>query len=121
MMINLYDMNKEVLKSMPPINSIVLRQKINEIKNFMLEQKNRYFMLLNRETYNFTLLDFGSLEKEESDVKRIIKGFKECLEIRGEVIAIAKEDMSSYEIWIRNEEDQILVYYLFPYDIGVIN
>jgi hypothetical protein len=75
-------------------------------------------MLLNRETYNFTLFNLGN--KDDITIKRIMEGLKECLNNRGNVISIdLTETKDAFEIWI-SADSEALVYYLFPYDTGVI-
>jgi hypothetical protein len=75
-------------------------------------------MLLCRERYDFTL--FNLLNKNDLSLASGIKELKECLENRGAIISIdLTENKDAYEIWIKID-DEPFVYYLFPYDLGVI-
>ena len=112
-----YDAVKTVVKAEKVLTNTELKKKIREIKQFFLTKNDKYFMLLNRETYNFTLFNLGM--KDEVTMKRIMQDFKECLQNRGPVISIDPADENAYEIWI-SVDDDVLAYYLFPYDIGVI-
>ncbi len=112
-----YDAVKSVVKAEKVLTNTELKKKIREIKQFFLTKNDKYFMLLNRETYNFTLFNLGM--KDEVTMKRIMQDFKECLQNRGPVISIDPADENAYEIWI-SVDDDVLAYYLFPYDIGVI-
>jgi hypothetical protein len=114
----MYELNKSVMRQQKPMSKTDLKDKIKEIKQFFLNNKDKYFMLLNRETYNFTLFNLGN--KNDITIKKIMEGLKECLDNRGDVISIdLTEAKDAFEIWI-SADDEALVYYLFPYDTGVI-
>jgi hypothetical protein len=114
----MYELNKSVMRQQKPMSKTDLKDKIKEIKQFFLNNKDKYFMLLNRETYNFTLFNLGN--KDDITMQRIMKDFKLCLVNRGNVLsADLTESKDAYEIWI-SADDEPLVYYLFPYDLGVI-
>lgn len=114
---NLYDMNKEIMKSQKPLSKTKLREAKDKLKLFFLTDK--YFMLLCHELRDYTVFNLKrktDIHGEES-AKILVD---ECLVNRGEVLSIEKtEDDLAYEIWIRNEEDNFC-YYLFPYTQGVI-
>ena len=112
-----YDAVKSVVKAEKVLTNTELKKCLREIKQFFLTKNDKYFMLLNRETYNFTLFNLGM--KDEVTMKRIMQDFKECLQNRGPVISIDPTEEGAYEIWI-SVDDDVLAYYLFPYDIGVI-
>lgn len=112
-----YDAVKSVVKAEKVLTNTELKRRLREIKQFFLTKNDKYFMLLNRETYNFTLFNLGM--KDEVTMKRIMQDFKECLQNRGPVISIDPTEDDAYEIWIAVDDD-VLAYYLFPYDIGVI-
>lgn len=113
-----YDAVKSVVKTEKALTNTELKKCLKEIKQFFLTKNDKYFMLLNRETYNFTLFNLGM--KDEITMKRIMQDLKECLQNRGRVISIDEAD-EAYEIWIAvDDDDDVLAYYLFPYDIGVI-
>lgn len=114
----LYDMNKAAIVSMPSLTGSEFKKNLKKIKQFFLEKTDKYFMLLNRETYNFTLFNLGN--KNEIAMKQTIDDLKECLDNRGRVVSIEPDSTGNYEIWIVDETNEALVYYLFPYDLGVI-
>lgn len=114
----LYDMNKAAIVSMPSLTGSEFKKNLKKIKQFFLEKNDKYFMLLNRETYNFTLFNLGN--KNEIAMKQTIDDLKECLDNRGRVVSIESDSAGNYEIWIVDETNEALVYYLFPYDLGVI-
>lgn len=114
----LYDINKAAIVGMPSLTSTEFKKNLKKIKQFFLEKTDKYFMLLNRETYNFTLFNLGN--KNEIAMQQTINDLKECLDNRGRVVSIEPDSAGNYEIWIVDEENEALVYYLFPYDLGVI-
>ena len=118
MMGTLYDMNKAAIINMPSLTNSELKKNLKKIKQFFLDKTDKYFMLLNRETYNFTLFNLGN--KNEIAMKQTIDDFKECLDNRGRIVSIETDSAGNYEIWIVDDFNEALVYYLFPYDLGVI-
>lgn len=110
----LYQVNKNLLMTEKAMTRDALRQAYKKIKKFFIETKDQYFMLLCREQYDFTLFNFTNKE----NIK--IKDLEECLTNRGEVICIdLTENKDAFEIWL-NIHDEPFAYYLFPYDLGVI-
>lgn len=119
----LYDVNKDIMLKQNPISLREWTDKLKALVDFCKKTQNQYYMLLNRETYNFTLFNFGSKNNHEglNTRKLIYDELKICLQNRGEVLSIEPtQQEDSYEIWIRDNKQNILVYYFFPYDIGVI-
>lgn len=114
----LYDMNKIAIVKLPALSNKKFQKKMKEIKDFFLKNNDKYFMLLNRETYNFTLFNLG--DKNDIAISLTIADLEECLCNRGKVVSIEVDSTSNYEIWVINEDNKALVYYLFPYDLGVI-
>lgn len=119
MMGTLYDMNKAAIINMPSLTNSEFKKNLKKIKQFFLDKTDKYFMLLNRETYNFTLFNLGN--KNEVAMKQTMNDFKECLDNRGRIVSIELDSVGNdYEIWIVDDFNEALVYYLFPYDLGVI-
>ena len=111
---NLYDLNKSAMQNEKALSSSALRNKLDEIKNYFF--KKGYFMLLCHERRDYTVFNITELNK----IGIAKKDLKECLINRGEILSIDRtEDGVAYEIWMRIDEE-IFVYYLFPYDMGVI-
>lgn len=118
----LYDFNKAAVAQLPALNNTEFQHCLNKISSFLRERKDKYFMLLNRETANYTLFNLGN--KNEQAIKETLDDLKVCLKNRGKVVSIEPENndiTSAFEIWIIDEtEKDPLVYYFFPYDLGVI-
>ena len=113
----LYDMNKSAVAATGKgLTRTELKKALREINQFFCLSKDKYFMLLCRERYDFTLFNLNY--KEQFSMRKLMDDFAECLTNRGEVVSIEEVD-NAFEIWIKID-DQAFVYYLFPYDIGVI-
>lgn len=107
-----------VLATEKPLTRTELKRALREINQFFLDKKDNYFMLLCRERYDFTL--FNLKYKETFSMRRILQDLDECLTNRGEVMSIEPiNSHDAFEIWMKID-DQAFVYYLFPYDMGVI-
>ena len=114
---NLYDMNKQATLSERPLKKHEIKDKMIDVKKFFADGQ-KYFMLLCRERYDFTIFNFN--EKTDFSLQHAIKDLQECLENRGSIISIDLDSTGlAYEIWIVADE-QAFVYYLFPYDTGVL-
>ena len=114
----LYDMNKAaVAATEKPLKKHEIKDKIRNVKKFF-EEGRKYFMLLCRERHDYTLFNFN--EKTDFSLQHAINDLQECLENRGIIMSIDMDPKNLiYEIWIM-VDDQAFAYYLFPYDIGVL-
>ena len=109
----LYDANKSIMSKQTPISEKEWSDKSKALVEFCKKTQNQYYMLLNRETYNFTLFNFHSSNNHASlnTRKLIYDELKICLQNRGEVLSIElTEQENAYEIWIRDDEQNILVF-----------
>jgi hypothetical protein len=114
----IYDINKSVMLSEGSLKKFEIKDKMKKVKNFFKDSTNKYFMLLCREKYDFTLFNF--LNKNDLSLMNSVTDLQECLENRGSIISIdLTEQEDAYEIWL-NIDNEAFVYYLFPYDLGVI-
>lgn len=114
----LYDFNKQLMSQAKELRRIDFKDSLNQIKDFIKEKDNKYFMLLCKERSDYTV--FVLFKNEDSDRQVFKKELSECLINRGQVLSIEKtKDKQAYEIWIKIDEEAF-VYYLFPYDLGVI-
>lgn len=114
---NLYEMNKSILAKANPLKKHEIKDGIRQIAKAYTDAK--YYMLLCRELYDFTIFNLN--DNDLSDNKTtFITDLYECLTNRGEVLSIEKDTTGeAFEIWIKTEED-LYAYYFFPYDLGVI-
>lgn len=114
----LYDFNKQLMSQAKELRRTDFKDSLNQIKDFIKEKNNKYFMLLCKERSDYTV--FILFKNEDSDRQVFKKELSECLTNRGQILSIEKtKDKQAYEIWIKIDEEAF-VYYLFPYDLGVI-
>ena len=112
---NLYELNKKLVMKEKNLKDFEIKDLIREIHNKLKSQNNKYYCLLCREKYDFTVFHFKDVEEKFN------KALFECLTNRGNIKSIEEDTNSNevYEIWIEKDDD-IFAYYLFPYDNGVL-
>lgn len=114
----LYDANKAIMQNMEPLDMQELLEQWIHIEDFVQDNDFKYYMLLNREKYDFTL--FSIRDKEKNTLIDTYKDLDECLRNRGGILSIERKD-NAFEIWLKNNDTkEAFVYYFFPYDNGVI-
>jgi hypothetical protein len=114
----LYDFNKQLMSQAKELRRIDFKDSLNQIKDFIKEKDNKYFMLLCKERSDYTV--FVLFKNEDFNRQIFKKELSECLINRGQILSIERtKDKQAYEIWIKIDEEAF-VYYLFPYDLGVI-
>ena len=108
-----YELNKMLMAKEPPMEDN--EEVRNLCKNYFIEKylsNTRYFMLLNNELKDYTVF----VIKKDFCPELMVKDLFEVCKSRGTLKSIEKtESDMALEIWINNS-----VYYLFPYDEGVI-
>lgn len=115
---NLYEMNKEAMRKEKPLTNAELTVAYQNIMGYFKDYNNKYFMLLCRERHDYTVFNFT--DKKADNLKEAKAAIKDCCRNRGTVLSIEPtEDKIAFEIWLKIE-DEPYVYYLFPYDSGMI-
>lgn len=112
----LYDFNKEAMKNEKPLDPIQFNLKVKEVAVELQERENQYWMLLCHERRDYTIFNIIACQNH----KDIEFELKPTLLNRGNIISIDKQPDENWEIWIRDESNENFVYYLFPYDNGII-
>ena len=117
-----YEVNKQAIKqNYKPMSTWALKQEIQEIavkiKSWVWEYDNHYFMLLCKQLSNYTLFNITA---DNFDMKELKEALMDCFVNRGSVYKIAfDKTYGGFQIWIDDGED-LNMYFLFPYDLGVI-
>ena len=116
---NLYDVNKTLMKELPDLTLEELELKKEELIDFINGHGDEYFMLLCNDRKDYTIFNF--MDRTETGINNGISILlDECLPNRGTLKSIAlTEDQNAIEIWILIN-NECFCYYLFPYDLGVI-
>lgn len=111
---NLYDLNKDVMKKLPPLTSQEIEDKQNDLWQYFDRNSNTYYMLLCNEQKDYTVFRYVS------SAKGVAKEVIECLKNRGKILAVDYiEETGAYECWIERS-GLCYMYALFPYDAAVI-
>ena len=110
---SLYDMNRTIMQQQSPLSEQEIEEALNEVDKYFYSNK-QYFMLLCHERRDYTLFNITN------KIRRPSKDLKECLQNRGIILSIEKNCDGVIEIWLLCEEELPFVYFLFPYDEGVI-
>lgn len=113
---NLYEMNKNIISQLPEIKLEDIDKDI--FRNVLIENCDHY-MLLSREYGYYTVFEYGGpfdyiCDTFENEVYDIITHI-------GTVHSLEEKDDGAIEFWIKpNGEEEVFVFYLFPYEQGVV-
>lgn len=117
---SLYDMNKQLIAQMPPMEDIDKQKEI--IHTFEEKYHNGHYMLLCRELNYFTLFEHPVIaDTWTEDLDRFENLVLECISDIGIVHdMMLTENGDAIEIWVMTPIEEIVCMYLFPYDAGVV-
>lgn len=112
----LNDLNKMIIKQLPPIENF--DDKIDLIQEWAIKTNNTFYMLFSKEIGYFTLFQYADNCPEFITLGR---GVIEVLLENGYLINSIEltEDETGIEIWVTDKYDCYCMY-LFPYDIGIV-
>ena len=122
--INMYDFNKANMAQIEPLDLIALKRKCIEAMEEIAI--GSYWMLLNRELYDYTLfVNNGEITNTADKGETLYQ----TLTNRGKVTDFTKQPDGALEIWLRipitnvqTEEQSFadVAYYFFRYDNGIV-
>lgn len=111
---DLYDFNKMGMNNEKPLDIIATQVKTRAMIEDLYSTKNPYWMLLCRERNDYTVFIIITIEGTANEML-------ECLQNRGQLLSIDKQEDGNYEIWIRDPETkENFAYYFFDYKEGII-
>ena len=111
-----YELNQNLVeKYEKELSQNEIENKKIEIKNFINETNNNYYMLLCHDQRDYTIFNLQNKEDNKEIINILID---ECCFNRGKIKGIDKVD-GAIEIWL-SIEDKSYCYYFFPYDAAVI-
>lgn len=119
MAMNIYDVNKQIINQLPPLVGESLIEKKILVRNFILNTKNKYYMLLCRDINYYTLFALDIYKNTDERLENIM--LDECItQPLGDIKSIeVTEDGGAIEIWYTAHDDSYVLYF-FPYDAGVV-
>lgn len=118
---NLYDMNKVLISQID--ETITVKEFCNQVEKMKKNSNNNYYFLFSKEISYFTLFSFKE-QKAENDGsfgEIILSCFPSIF--GDKYIVVSAESVANnegLEIWIKDEKNEAIVFYLFPYDLGVV-
>ena len=117
---NLYDFNKQAYANEKPLDPVQFNLKISEMAEDVFNRDSCYWMLLCKERSDFTVFQFATY-RFKKEIENFKEALKECINNRGQLLEIEKQEDSNYEIWIRDPEtNENFAYYLFDYSFGIV-
>lgn len=112
---SLYELNQQAYNGVMPLSGKELKDKLNDVVEWLYERRCSYSMLLCHERRDYTTFAYITKDKRTySD--GTINDLQECLMNRGKVLDVSYlQDNDCWEIWIRIREDGESQNYLFMF------
>ena len=115
--LNLYDLNKNIINQLEPMTKDEILSKADLIEEYYKSSNNNHHMLLCRDYNYYTIFEKSEFSLVEKFADTVIEIITEL----GEVYSIEMNEDKVLEIWIKpTGEENPYVFYLFPYDAGVV-
>lgn len=116
--LNLYELNKNIIGQLEPLTANEVGLKQDLIDSFVQKYDDSHFMLLCKDYNYYTLFEeYPTATRQQS----FFEAFSEIILGLGEIYSIDNLNNGSIEIWIKpTGENTPYVFYLFPYDAGVV-
>ena len=109
----LYEINQTAVTGLPEYTEEMILEKDRELTGWRHITNKAYYMLLSNDDRYYTI--FATTGEGRYFGTEVV----ECLKSMGQIKAIDLLENNSYECWITHD-DNSHVYYLFPYEEGVI-
>ena len=112
-----YEIMKSLADALNKMEDKEIQEKKELIMDWKKQFKDRFFMLLGNEISYYTIFEQSTVY----EVSNLAEGVIECLINLGDILYIEEnDDRTAIEIWIRQEELEPTILYLFPYNHGVV-
>lgn len=115
--VSLYELNQSAMHAMPAMSDIDIETAKASIREFIDRFQDVYFMLLSNDKHYYTIFN-KSTTVTSLYFPLIENEVIECLQSQGTIKAIEFAE-DKIECWV-SDNTNAYVYYLFPYDKGVI-
>lgn len=112
----MYDINKQVISQLPSLDKEDIAAAKQTITEYFKDQRNSFYMLLCNDINYYTLfqvINDSSLPNAGSEAI-------ECALEIGDIKVVDVNDDGAIEIWVKPEDTDAMLMYLFPYDRGVV-
>jgi len=115
--LNLYELNKTIINQLKPISADNIKATEPLFNNYIQKANNKYHMLLCKEYNYYTIFCHSLMPAFTSFFSAIYNIITEL----GDIYSIEQLDDGAVELWIKpTGEESPYVFYLFPYDAGVV-
>ena len=116
--LSLYDLNKNIISQLEPLDLNEISEKMSLFKDFYNKTDNKHYMLLCKEYNYYTIFELEDMLQSPDFAGAVSNIISEL----GDIYSIENDNTGgAIEIWIKPEgEETPLVFYLFPYDQGVV-
>ena len=116
--LNLYDLNKNLVNQLKPLTKEEIFNKEKDFINLHKRFSNKHYMLLCKEYSYYTIFEEERIIMNKPFSDTVI----EIITTLGDIYSIEPtENNDAIEIWIKPDEEEMpMVFYLFPYDTGVV-
>lgn len=115
---SLYELNQDIIKSMPVADAERLAAIKDEINKFDGTHGNIHYMFLCNELHYYTI--FEGIHIGASEFASLGSAVLGLIEEMEKQIITADAFEGRYEIWLKDKNNEPHVYLLFPYDKGVV-
>ena len=115
---NLYDLNKNLVNQLKPLTKEEIFNKEKDFINLHKRFSNKHYRLLCKEYSYYTIFEEERIIMNKPFSDTVI----EIITALGDIYSIEPtENNDAIEIWIKPDEEEMpMVFYLFPYDTGVV-
>ena len=116
--LSLYDLNKNIISQLEPLDLNQIGEKMSLFKDFYNKTDNKHYMLLCKEYNYYTIFEYEHM-LQVADFAGAVSNIVSEL---GDVYSIENDSTGgALESWVKAEgEGAPLVFYLLPYDQGVV-
>lgn len=116
--LNLYDLNKNLVNQLKPLTKEEIFNKEKDFINLHKRFSNKHYMLLCKEYSYYTIFEEERIIMNKPFSDTVI----EIITALGDIYSVEPtENNDAIEIWIKPDEEEMpMVFYLFPYDTGVV-
>ncbi len=115
--LNLYDLNKSLVRSLPDPDIDTLGDYQQKINSYHHKMNNNYYLLLCKDYNYYTVFHYEPTIIADSFGKSVL----DCIADVGKIKTLDQNnEQDAIEIWV-DINDDIYMFYLFRYDVGVVD
>lgn len=123
--LSLYESNQQLINGLPTLNDEQIAQSKIKMKKWLLENNDRYYMLLCKDYNYYTVFTY-----EHGAINDMVESVTEIAFELGEIKVMEEDSSSAFAFWIKIENNRTealddtqnlpYCFYLFPYGRGIV-